>query len=65
VDVSKIVDTVIAPVDPLLARRIRSLLWAYARGEVRYQVQHGPLVRPGRGERRADDDATRDPAHDV
>lgn len=64
-DVSKIVDTVIAPVDPLLARRIRALLWAYARGEVRHEVQHGPLVRRGRSERRADNDATRDPAHDA
>jgi hypothetical protein len=64
-DVSEIVDTVIAPVDPLLARRIRALLQAYARSEARHQVQRGPLVRPRRDERPADDGPTRDPADDA
>ena len=64
-DVRKIVDTVVAPVDPLLARRIHALLSAYARGKMRHQAQHGPLARPHRGERRADDTTPRDPAHDA
>ena len=36
---------IIAPDEPLLARRILALLWAYERGEFLDRVRHEPLCR--------------------
>ena len=44
-DVREIVMRVIAPEDPVLARRILSLLWSYERGQLRHRVRYQPLRR--------------------
>lgn len=45
VDIRNIVDRVIFPDDPVLARRILALLWAYERGALQHRVLTEPLHR--------------------
>jgi len=51
--VREILERVIFPEDPVLARRINALLWSYERGRLRHSLKHDPLTRA----RRDDDTA--------
>ena len=44
-EIREIVMQVIAPHEPLLARRILALLWSYERGDLRDRLFHEPLRR--------------------
>ena len=44
-DTRDIVVRIVAPDDPLLARRILALLWAYERGELSDRVFYEPMNR--------------------
>jgi len=45
IDTYAIVARVIAPRDPVLARRIMRLLWAYERSRLRHRVMYEPMRR--------------------
>jgi hypothetical protein len=53
VDTREILERIIYPEDPDLARRINALFWSYERSRLRHSLNREPLIR--RAPRRDDD----------